>query len=205
LQKLRNSVSLSGDGNARGARAIGDLERGMESFCIPPIKPGRWPGQRGACRRDRSRRTKAFSSEEPHARKPRNEMALNPLKTNDPAKSCFDTGNDFNHLRPAMRSPPFRLAKRTLSFSLFLASSRLETKRNETARSRGSPRWPQTVTSRSPLCGAADQLFKEQRRSEKLRKSALNPLKQLARINLCATAREPRSSATIGSGAYDSW
>jgi hypothetical protein len=26
-------------------------------------------------------------TEEPHARKPRNEMALNPLKTNDPAKS----------------------------------------------------------------------------------------------------------------------
>jgi hypothetical protein len=30
---------------------------------------------------------KLFESEEPHARKPRNEMALNPLKTNDPAKS----------------------------------------------------------------------------------------------------------------------
>ena len=46
------------------------------------------PDKRGACRRARSRRTKAFSSgTNLQARKPRNEMALNPLKTNDPAKS----------------------------------------------------------------------------------------------------------------------
>jgi hypothetical protein len=30
---------------------------------------------------------KLFESEETHARKPRNEMALNPLKANDPAES----------------------------------------------------------------------------------------------------------------------
>jgi hypothetical protein len=70
-----------------------------------------------------------FESEEPHARKPRNETALNPLKTNDPAKSSFAADNDFNDLRPAMRNPSFRSAKRFLSLSLFFASSTPETKR----------------------------------------------------------------------------
>ena len=31
--------------------------------------------------------SRLFQTKEPHARKPRNETALNPLKTNDPAKS----------------------------------------------------------------------------------------------------------------------
>jgi hypothetical protein len=40
--------------------------------------------------------------------------------------------------------------------------------------------------------------------AKKLRKRALKPLKQLARVNLCAPPREPRSSAAIGSEADDS-
>ena len=72
--------------SARNWRALG----GNGILPHSPIKPnGRWPGQKGgACRMEPARaEPKLFESEEPHARKPRNEMALNPLKTNDPAKS----------------------------------------------------------------------------------------------------------------------
>jgi hypothetical protein len=88
--------------------------------------------------------------------------------------------------------------------------------RNETARSCGSP---QAASDRdfaalgrlANLEGCSRRFAALQNESsdrsegaKNLRKRALKPLKQLARVNLCATPREPRSTATIGSEADDS-
>src|SRR3984885_10071107 len=110
---------------SEGRAQLGSVRKAMESSWIRrPSRAATGPDKKGgACRMEPARAApKLFESEEPHATKPRNEMALNPLKTNDPAKSRFAAPNDFNGLRPAMRNPSFRLAKRIPSFSLFLAS-----------------------------------------------------------------------------------
>jgi len=67
-----------------------------------------------------------------------------------------------------MRSPSFRLAKDSLRFCWFWASSTPETKR------RGEP-YPSNKVLELETEGAT-----------KLHKSAANPLKSLARVNLCA-------------------
>jgi hypothetical protein len=61
--------------------------------------------------------------------KPRNKTRVNLLKTNDSAKWFDFAPNDFNGLRSPVRNAWFRLAKQTLSLSLFLASSTQETNR----------------------------------------------------------------------------
>ena len=57
----------------------------------------------------------------------RNKMAVNPLKTNDPAKSMISRPNDINDLRPASRNLSFRLAKHSVRFRCFRPSSTPET------------------------------------------------------------------------------
>ena len=55
--------------------------------------------------------------------------AVNPLKTNDLAKSSISHSNDINGLRPASRNLSFRLREEFLSLSLFCALSTPETQR----------------------------------------------------------------------------
>jgi hypothetical protein len=72
LQKFRNHVGISGDGNTRGARATRNLERGMQSFCIRPIKPSRSPGQRkGASRKGPPALNQSFLNRKNHMRENR--------------------------------------------------------------------------------------------------------------------------------------
>jgi len=79
-----------------------------------------------------------------------------------------------------MRSASFRLAKDSFRFRGFWASLTPETKR------RGEP-YPQ------------DKVFEmETEGARKLRKSAANPLKSLARVNLCADGYVRRNSADYG-------
>jgi hypothetical protein len=66
-----------------------------------------------------------------HLKTSRNEKAVKPLKTNNPAKCRFGTHNDFNALRPALRKDSFRLAKGSFRFRGLLAESRPETQRAE--------------------------------------------------------------------------
>jgi hypothetical protein len=69
---------------------LASFRKAMESFWIRrPSRAATGPDKKGgACRMEPARAApKLFELEEPHATKPRNEMALNPLKTNDPAKS----------------------------------------------------------------------------------------------------------------------
>ena len=52
----------------------------------------------------------------------RNEMAVNPLKSHNPAKWPDFVYNDFNDLRPSLRNVSFRLAKDFLRFAGFSTS-----------------------------------------------------------------------------------
>ena len=90
------------------------------------------PPSRPRPRRARSRASKAWPlslSKGTLSAAGRNKMAVNPLKTNDPAKSMISRPNDINDLRPASRNLSFRLAKHTVRFLLFQALSAPETQR----------------------------------------------------------------------------
>jgi hypothetical protein len=70
-----------------------------------------------------------FEPEKSGRRKRRNETRVNPLKTNDSAKSLIQPLNDLHDLWPPPRNNSFRFAKRILSFSWFSALSTQQTKR----------------------------------------------------------------------------
>ena len=53
------------------------------------------------------------------------------------------------------------------------------------------------------LRGASEQCLKSRQRHEKLRKGAVNPVKSLARVNLCAEHRQSPDRADDGSNDWN--
>jgi hypothetical protein len=161
--------------------------------------PRRWRSARRGAAAPRVEDSPGFLSEETHAaRKTRNEMAINVLKTNDPAKWLISRPNDFNALRPASRNRWFRLRNERFRFCGFWPPR--GSKRNGRSRlcPAASPPPPLGSAAQGRIAGAWALSSPAQRggggalrkRSRwavtKLRESALKLMKSLSRVTLCA-------------------
>ena len=97
------------------------------------------------------------------ARKGRNEMAANALKTNDLAKCLISRPNDFKDLRQASRNRWFRLAKDSFRFCCFWPPR--SAKRN--GRPRLRPAAPMAGEASSPRARQQDAAIERPIRSDR--------------------------------------
>ena len=126
--------------------------------------------------------SRAESAERRPCARARNKKAVNPLKTNNLAKSVSSRPNDFNTLRPPARNLSFRNAKQFLSFSLIWAfvDASAGQRRGRSGNARpGFARRPRPAPPGTPRCKKVAQ-------GKKWRKGGGKFLKSLARVTLCA-------------------
>ncbi len=174
--------------------------------------------EKRACRRGSARaELKLFYWKKPHTRKARNEMALNPLKTNDHAKS-YDSPLIMISMTYDQQCERLRFASRNESLSFSLFRPRRRPKRNGAVVrfASGGLRPRRDFVDRDCPANLEGDFFEAALRrlktrssdksqdAEKLRKSALKSLKQLVRVNLCASQESLVQLQRIGSEPYDS-
>jgi hypothetical protein len=133
-----------------------------------------------------------FGSRERMRRQARNKNAVNPLKTNNLAKSLISRPNDLNDLRSSSRNRSFRLAKDSFRFRCFWASSTPETQRAPPGACRrraeaGTPRSGSRI-GRLEARGRLGSCCGKNCAKKKLRKGGVKPMKSLARATSCAGA-----------------